>query len=623
MHIIGTAGHVDHGKSALVQALTGTNPDRWLEEQLRGMTLDLGFAQLKFNGDVEAGIVDVPGHERFLHNMLAGAAGMELLLLVVAANEGAMPQTYEHLAVLKYLNVRRTIVVVTKIDLVEVDAVKPTLDAIRQSLDGMVSSDAPIVAVSTVTGVGLDELRMQIGTELRSMQPRDDQAPPYLPIDRVFALPGHGTIVTGTLMQGTLEVGSQLMLQPSGKKARIRSLQVFGRPQDHVTAGARVAANLPNVAVSEIARGEVLASAQFEPAATFDVQFTAHAGAVDMLRRRMPVKAYIGSAEIAGSLIFAEPANDARAVRATLHLQRPTIVYPGTHFVVRRISPKTLLGGGTIHDVTAAEAEGPSDAAFEIDRRTLGALEALGLQPIEAEKLAARVNVREEVLRSALERLIEGDRVMRVARPEAFAASTHAQRFLHDVMTTMQAHVRLEPWSLGMTALALSRSLAVDESLVLRLLTAFAHDGKLAHRAGYYAPAEHVPQLSTEQRAFFESAVPVDSTDPFRPVACADVLEKIREDRIPGLSRAFDTLVVSGALVKVGDDLYRGSQIKQINRKLEQLVAHHRQITMAQFRDLIGTSRKHAVPLLEWFDARGITVRSGDYRMLRTTTVLK
>ncbi len=528
------------------------------------------------------------------------------------------PQTYEHLAILRYLNVRRTILVVTKIDLIADDVVDSTLETVRESLNGTISDGAPIVATSTVTGAGLEELRGLIAAELRSIAPRNVQAPPYLPIDRIFALPGHGTIVTGTLMQGTLRVGEQLMLQPSGKKARIRSLQVFGTPQKYVAAGARVAANLPSVAVNEIARGEVLASPQFEPAVTFNVYFAPLAEALPLLRRRIAVKAYIGSAETAGSLILEEVPTDCSSVPATLHLQRPTIVYPGTHFVVRRMSPKTLLGGGTISGLGSLSADQPSDAGAEIDERTQAVLDSLGVEPIDAAKLAARVNVREDVIRLSLERLVEQGNVIQVSRPQGFVAATHAQKFLQDVLTALQTHVRAEPWSTGMTSLALSRLLGMAEPLLLRLLSAFAEEGKVAHRAGYYAPTEHVPQLSAEQRTFFEQEVAIDSQDRFKPASAGAVLERMRGARIPGLSRAFDTLLVTGALVKVGDDLYRGSQIQQINRELERLIDERRQITMAEFRDLIGTSRKHAVPLLEWFDARGITVRSGDYRMLRS-----
>ena len=617
MHIIGTAGHVDHGKSALVQALTGTNPDRWLEEQLRGMTLDLGFAHLSFDGGIEAGIIDVPGHERFLHNMLAGAAGMELLLLVIAANEGPRPQTFEHLAILRYLNVRRTIIVVTKTDLIAPEDLASVLTAIKNDLEDTIARDAPMIAVSTMTGSGLQDLRQQIARELRSLRARDSEAPSYLPIDRVFALPGHGTIVTGTLMQGTLSLGDQLVLQPSGKKARIRSLQVFGQPKERVTAGARVAANIPSVGVEDIARGEVLASPQFEAATTFRVQFTPLGEALSLLRRRTAVKAYIGSAELAGSLIFEDVPREDAPSAAMLHVQRPTIVYPGANFVIRRMSPKTLLGGGKIEALTTIREDERDSIATE-DLRVLSSLDAVALEPLELSKLAASVNIRAEVARESLERLIEQGLVLCVSRPQAYLAASRADAFLNDVRNALETHTHAEPWSVGMTSLALSRVLGVAEPLLIRLLSAFVEDGKIAHRAGYYSPLDHTPALTAEQRAFFERELAVDPNDPWLPASFNAIVERMRSMRIVGVSRAFDTLLVNGALVKVGDDLYRGAQVKEIRRRLERLLADRHQITMAEFRDLIGTSRKHAVPLLEWFDARGITVRSGDYRMLRS-----
>lgn len=243
MHILGTAGHVDHGKSSLVRALTGTNPDRWIEEQLRGMTLDLGFAHLRFEDGLEAGIVDVPGHERFLHNMLAGAAGMELLLLVIAANEGPKPQTVEHLAILQYLSVKKTIVVLTKSDTVDAEELAFTRELVDEALVGTIAAHAQTIAVSTITGDGMPELRAAIHDALAELAPRAPGAPAYLPIDRVFALPGHGTIVTGTLMQGRIKAGDQLALAPLGREVRVRSVQVFGEKRDDVAGGARVAIN--------------------------------------------------------------------------------------------------------------------------------------------------------------------------------------------------------------------------------------------------------------------------------------------------------------------------------------------------------------------------------------------
>ncbi|MDQ2679582.1 MAG: selenocysteine-specific translation elongation factor [Candidatus Eremiobacteraeota bacterium] len=616
MHIIGTAGHVDHGKSSLVAALTGTNPDRWLEEQLRGMTLDLGFAHIHFEDGTEAGIVDVPGHERFLHNMLAGAAGMELLLLIVAANEGVRSQTLEHLAILRYLNVRRTIVVVTKADLLGPDELRDQVEIIVAELGGTLAQDAPLVCVSSETRVGIDELRERIHAELALLPTRNPSAPVYLPIDRVFAIAGLGTVVTGTLMQGRIKLGDQLRLEPSGKLVRVRSLQVFGRARESADGGSRVAVNLPNVNVPDIARGEVLASPQFEANTTFAIQFEPLQTAVELLNRRNAVRVYIGAAEILGTLVFDQPPRDRAVVQATLYLRKPTIAYPGVNLVVRRMSPKTLLGGGTIIGLSAAQTESPA-AASPHEASIVNVLGALGLQATDPAKIAALANVREEIALTELEKLATDGGVLRVQRPVAFIDGAAANALLARMIDHLTARQRAEPWSLGSASLLLARALSVDEPLLLRLLAAFVDDGRIAGRSGYFYTLDHTPQLSPAQRHFFDEAVRIEPDQPFVPAVLAEVLAQMKVGQIEGVSKAFDTLLARGIFVKVGEHLYRGTQIATIHAKVESFIRAEKQMSMAQFRDLVGTSRKFAVPLLEWFDARGITIRSGDYRMLR------
>jgi selenocysteine-specific elongation factor len=623
MHIVGTAGHVDHGKSSLVSALTGTNPDRWLEEQLRGMTLDLGFAHLRFADGVEAGIVDVPGHERFLHNMLAGAAGMELLLLVVAATEGVMPQTIEHLQILRYLNVRDVLVVVTKMDLVPPEDGGTVCAHIHEHLRGTIAQDAPVFAVSTVSGYNLDVLRTAIHDALAKLPPRDPDAPAYLPVDRVFALPGHGTIVTGTLMQGRIAVGDTLKLEPSGKPVRVRSLQSFGQRRERVEGGARVAVNVPGIDVHEIARGEMLVAPQFAPSEAFTVQFTPLPEALAILRRRNAVRAYVGSAEILGTLVLDEVPHDPVELRAQLFLRRPTVAYPGTAFVVRRLSPKNLLGGGRIEGRTGAvngAAQTAESARNPHEAAALAILQKARLRPMTAAEIARDANVREDAVQAALGALVERGEVLRVARPVAYLDAQCTQTLLERVLQQLAEQHRSEPWAMGSTSLLLARVLSVEEPLLLRVLSAYAEEGRIAHRAGYFALADHTPKLSAEQQSFFEKQVPIDPASQFTPTPLAQVVAAVKQSRITGIAKAFDTLLAKGALVKVGDDLYRGTQIAQIRARVEQFLRGNKQMTMAQFRDLIGTSRKYAVPLLEWFDARGITVRSGDYRMLRTKT---
>jgi selenocysteine-specific elongation factor len=617
MHIVGTAGHVDHGKSALVRALTGTDPDRWREEQLRGMTLDLGFARLRFEDGVEAGIVDVPGHERFLHNMLAGAAGMEILLLVVAANEGPRPQTHEHLAILSYLNVQRTLIVLTKRDLVDADELSFAEELTREALRGTIAQDAPAYAVSTITGEGLDDLRVAIHDALVALPPRKPQAPAFLPIDRVFALSGHGTIVTGTLMQGTLRVGETFRLQPSGRDVRIRSLHVFGEKQERVEGGSRVAANLPQIDVVEIERGEVLASTEFAVRRQFDVEFRPLPIALPLLRKRNAVRAYLGSAEILGTLALERVPEAGMTIAGTLSLRRAAATFPGEAFVVRRLSPKDLLGGGTIASEVAAqpatsEAESSPEAIA-----ILGVLRGLGIASGIATTIAARANVREERTVAVLDELIEHGFVRKLTKPVGYVDASAADELYAKALQHLVATHRESPWRMGLTSVALARILELPEASISRILATYVDEGRLGYRNGYYAAAGFTPELTAEQRSFFDSAVPVDAANPLVPAPLDAVTAALRSARIRGAAEAYETLLGTGALVKVHDAIYRGTQIAEVRARVEGALRKEGTMTMARFRDLIGTSRKYAVPLLEWFDATGITIRSGDLRMLR------
>ncbi|MDQ6929066.1 MAG: selenocysteine-specific translation elongation factor [Candidatus Eremiobacteraeota bacterium] len=614
MHIIGTAGHVDHGKSSLVRALTGTDPDRWIEEQLRGMTLDLGFAHLRLDGGAEAGIVDVPGHERFLHNMLAGAAGMELLMLVVAANEGVMPQTREHLAILRYLNVGGSLIVVTKTDLLEPAALESAIGRIRADLAGTIAASAPLLPVSTRTGAGFEQLRAALLRELKRLPERGAQAPAFLPIDRVFALAGRGTIVTGTLMQGTLRVGDAVQVAPQGLQSRVRGLHVFGTPHQSVRAGARVAVNLPGIENSQVARGDVLADPQFTGTSQLAVTFTPLPDGLPLLRRRNPVRVYLGSAEILATLVFETVPEQPTAHGGVLYLRRPAVTYPNANFVVRRMSPKTLLGGGVIagaeRAVEAPELIAGAEAICSV-------LASAGLEPLTVAQIAARANLRESEAAQALQELVAQRRVFAIAKPLGYLDAGAAHNILERLTATLQIKLQETPWVLGVTSLALARALSMPEDFLIRMCAAFADDGDIAARAGYYATSDHVAKLSGSQREFFEKQLSIDAQNALLPVPLSELIAAVRTAPIPGLSQAFDTLVARGAIVKVGEDVYRGTQIASIHARVEEFLHAEKQITMAQFRDLIGTSRKFAVPLLEWFDARGITIRSGDVRTLR------
>jgi selenocysteine-specific elongation factor len=620
MPVIGTAGHVDHGKSSLVLALTGTDPDRWPQERARGMTLDLGFAHLRYEDGVEAGIVDVPGHERFLHNMLAGAAGMELLLLVVAANEGPKPQTFEHLAILQYLNVARAIVVLSKADTVSAVELPGVAEGVRAGLAGTLAADAPVFPVSTLTGAGLEALRAAIHDALVALPPRALDAPAYLPVDRVFALPGHGTIVTGTLLQGAIRAGDVLLLSPLGREVRVRSLQVFGERRERVEAGSRVAANLPEVETSELERGAVLASRQLSPRSDFDVRFEPLAGARPALKRRTPVRAYLASAEIFGALVRGN-ASAGGEQSARLRLRRALPVFPGMPFVLRGMSPKELLGGGSVRSAAAGTVAGDGLAPDDEDSpelaALLAALRAAGLPGATPAEAGALANLREERALELCEQLAGDGRAARVRKPAGYVESSLAAELLERVRERLQERERETPWIAGITSLTLARELRVPELALVRLLAVAVDEGELVQNRGYYATPEFEPQLTGEQLVFFERAFAGDAAQPLRPLPFAELAARARGAGIAGLAQAFETLLARGTLVKVDDQVYRSAQIAEVRARLESALRREGAIAPAAFRDLVGTTRKYAVPLLEWFDAAGVTLRNGDLRVLR------
>ena len=615
MRVVGTAGHVDHGKSALVFALTGTEPDRWEEERRRGMTLDLGFAHLRFDDGVEAGIVDVPGHERFVHNMLAGATGMDVLLLIVAANEGPRAQTFEHLAILSLLAVPATIVVLTKADLVDERELAAVRDDVQLAVAGTVAEGAPVIPVSVISGAGLDELRARIHAALAGLPARAQHAPAYLPVDRAFSMTGHGTIVTGTLMQGSIAVDDVLLARPGDTEVRVRGLEVFGAARARVDAGSRVAAKLGSLPLQAIARGSALVAPEIRAQTSYAVRFQPLPDAPEILRRRMPVRVHLGAGESFGTLVFAERPSDAQPLDATLHLREAAAAVPGQRFVVRRMSPKTVLGGGTI-GVPAPEDVLPSVSADLAAVRR--AITERGLAATSADVIAAAANVTRERAEELLADEAAEDRVWMLARPVAFIAAAPVEALVERVLASLTRRETETPWMMGATSLALARELDVPEQLLLSVLTAAAERQRLTARSGYYANLGFEPQLTAEQAAFFKQFVAVDPAQPLVPAPFEPLVAEIRRSRIPGISGALDTLIAGGRLIRVGDHIYRGEQLGEIRAQLVRTLRAEQRISAARFRDVVGTSRKYIVPLLEFFDAGGVTIRDGDQRALRT-----
>jgi selenocysteine-specific elongation factor len=490
---------------------------------------------------------------------------------------------------------------------------------LRADLAPTAAAGAPVYAVSAHTGAGMAALRDGIGAALRALPDRAPNAPAYLPIDRVFALPGHGTIVTGTLMQGRIATGDTLQLVPPGRSVRVRSLQVFGSRRDAVAGGTRVAVNLPGVETTELARGAVLAAPQFEPRDRLRVEFRSLPSALAVLRRRTPVRAYIGAAEILGTLVFERAPDTSAPVAATLHLRAATVAAPGTPFVVRRVSPLELLGGGTI--------SGPADATgdavtVENEPETAALLAALGRaghSGATAAQLGAAANLDEQRVKDRLAQLVALGRARRLAKPPAYVASDLAGDVIARSAARLAAHEHERPWRLGMTSLALAQSLDVAEPALIRILAAGVEAGDVAHHGGYYATPGFVPELTAQQQSFFDGVFAQPPGEAPLPLAADDLRARIKTAAVPELSAAFDTLCATGALVKVGDFVYRGAHFTALRSELENALRRQGRLTVSEFRTLTGISRKYAVPLLEFFDATGVTLRTGDVRVLRQT----
>jgi selenocysteine-specific elongation factor len=622
MHTIGTAGHVDHGKSALVIALTGHDPDRLIEERRRGMTLDLGFAPLYFDDGVSAGIVDVPGHERFLHNMLAGAAGMELLLLVVAATEGPREQTREHLQVLGFLNVRKTLIVLTKSDLVDAAARDEVLARTRATCAGSVADDAPAFFVSNVTREGIPELRAAVHDALADLPTRAPGAPAYLPIDRVFSLPGHGTIVTGTLTQGTIANGDALTLQPSGIAARVRGLHVFGKSAARVQGGSRVAVNLAGIDAADIARGETLtAPREFTPTRDIALTFTPLASALPLLRRRTPVRAHIGSAEIPGWLVFdGRPPVDVEPVRARLILHTPVAICHESRLVLRRLSPKDLLGGAVAEPAISsngARAES-SNAPAPLAAAILKVLESSDLTPRAAGAIAASLNVRTHDAEKALRELAERGQIVELKQPSEFLLTSADAAALARVDKFLRAQHALSPWTAGCTSSEIAKDLGSPEPLVARLLAHWLVAGSLTRSGKYWHVLDHRPGLTHEQRGALDKLLHTADPNPLVPIAFDAFRTAVGSSRVKGLTDAVDGLFARGDLVRIADDVYRRAQLDEAREILVRLLRSGGGATLALVRDAFGTSRRYALPLVEYFDGLGLTVRDGDLRRLRS-----
>jgi selenocysteine-specific elongation factor len=626
--IVGTAGHIDHGKSTLVEALTGTHPDRLEEEKRRGITIDLGFAFLNI-GNVRIGFVDVPGHERFVRNMLAGAGGIDLLMLVVAADESIKPQTREHFDICRMLGIRRGLIAITKADLVE----PPALELVRLEVEEFVRKSflegAAIVPVSAVAGMGLEELKSELTKAAQAAPPRDADRHVRLPIDRSFAMKGFGTVVTGTLAAGQLKIEDEVELYPTGRLLRVRGLQSEGKALARAVAGQRTAVNLAGVDHIEIKRGMSLAAPGiFKPTDRLDARITLLASARP-LKNRARVRFHQGTVETTAEVILLD--RDAlapsKSALAQLRLGERTLLLPGDRFILRQFSPASTLGGGAVLDAAAPRhRRRDASVAAYLEALEHGNREAILQAMAEATpnsialgEMIARTGWLEGEIREAAKTLFEQGSLRTVAeQPLAVASAKAIANCVSTLRSAVETYHRENPLLPGIPRQELRAKAGNPKAELfeasLRDLIAqgvLTVSGDLVLRAGrgiQLAPEESRAKQCIEQE--FEKAglaVP----------GLADVLGKLPVER-GRAEKILQILIREKTLVRVTSDLvFHRTALAHLRKLLEGYRrSHGNKLPIPAFKELTGITRKYAIPLLEYLDRERVTQRVGNERVI-------
>lgn len=614
MFVLGTAGHIDHGKSVLVRALTGIDPDRLREEKERGMTIDLGFAWLKLPGGQEVGIVDVPGHERFIKNMLAGVGGIDLALLIIAGNEGVMPQTREHLAILDLLSIKKGIAVITKKDMVDDEWLSLVKAEVAELLAPTGLSQAPLVAVSAVTGEGLDDLVSTIDKLLSSIEPKPDRGRPRLPIDRVFTIAGAGTIVTGTLIDGSLTVGQDIEIVPPGLKSRLRGLQTHKERLDKATPGSRVAANLVGIAPSQLQRGDVLTRAGWLIPTT---RLTVQLHLLPYLHRPLPhnatVSFHTGAAEAMAKvrLLEKEVLKPGETTWAQMSLSKPVALVKGDHFIIR--SPMETLGGGKVVEPHTRRYRRFRPATIQsLEVKEQGTSEeiimaVLGESPLELPAILAQCGLPAGEAQPVIESLVQQGEVVKIGQGEHYRLMTTTgwKRLAEKAAAIVQDYHRRFPARSGMPRAELSSRLQLgtySSAILQRLLD----EGMIAEAGTAVRRPAHQAQLTQAQQAKVKSFLQSLAKNPFAPPGDL-ALE-------PDL---LNLLIEQRQVVKASDDVvFSASAYGEMVRRVTSHLKTNGRVTLAEVRDMFDTSRKYALALLEHLDRAKITRRVGDERVL-------
>ena len=633
--IVGTAGHIDHGKSALVRALTGIDPDRLPEEKRRGITIDLGFADLELD-DLRIGFVDVPGHERFIKNMLAGAHGIDLLALVIAADESVMPQTREHFDICRLLGVSNGLVVITKKDLVDEEMLALVEDEARELVDGSFLENAPLVAVSSRTGAGLDDLKSRLTEMGRRVPPRSQDFTMRLPIDRAFSMKGFGTVVTGTLISGNIAEGEELELLPSRTNVRVRGLQVHNKSVREANAGQRTAVNLAGVDTAQIERGMVLAPVgRLQPTQIVDVWIDVLPGASRAVRSRSRVRFHVGAAEVLGRVRVLEGSQQiapGNSGLAQLRLEAPVVAVHGDRFILRSYSPAETIAGGVIVDPFATKHRGRElEHTLQLLRSSMREERAAKFEAFvqtssdrgsRLNDLAAATGWTNELLARVASEIQKTGSVIEVGG--LFIARSSLDRLSDAVVTELERYHKREPLARGMLRETLREKLFTHSApeLFNGVIARLEAQSKVVSEKDIVRSSKHSVGLSEHEA---ELSKRIEQVYLAAGVEAPTVDEAMTKANVAAPQRAqarkiLQLLIDDRTLLRIQGEMFMHTKvIQELKTKLHTYASQHepdRLIDVPAFKDLAGVSRKYAIPLLEFFDREQVTRRAGDKRLI-------
>jgi len=623
--VIGTAGHIDHGKSTLVHRLTGIDPDRLSEEKQRGMTIDLGFAWLTLPSGAEVSIVDVPGHERFVKNMLAGAGGIDVALLVVAADEAVMPQTREHLDILDLLGVQHGVVALTKADLVEADWLELAASEVLDALDGTTLAGSPIVPVSALTGAGIPQLLQELDATVKASPEREDRGLPFLPVDRVFTVAGYGTVVTGTLHGGSMAVGREVEVVPGGRRGRVRSMQSHRQQVDAAGPGARVAVNVVGLARDEVDRGDVLALPATVPAVPrLAARVRVLPSAPFPLRHGLAVSVHIGAAERTATLtLIGQKEGDGKIAAlepgqtgwAQLRFAEPVPAVRGQRFILRLPAPARTVAGGQVVDVAPRLRRSDPSA-----RERLRGLNAASLEEaVMASLLSSRARTAAQIsvgVGASQERIAVVLRDLEVSGDVVHLGDVYLGRqgwdsLVRTVVSALESYHASFPLRRGMPKEELRSKLRLGQGFWAASLKRLSEESVLREQGSLVALPAHAGGTMS-RRPEVDRVLEVLGKEPFSPPGERELLQMTGTDR-----DVLSAMAEEGAIVRIDDGLYlsREAYEQMIARVLATIRAEG-EVTVARIRDVLGTTRKYALAFLEHLDSRRMTRRVGDARVL-------